>query len=142
MVPPKVIKAADIQPQNLRGQPAAAGRVQRIVATGKFDFNIDEVSPGYSPHDWHRHTKYVADGYEVEYPSDFEEIYFVISGHGVLQWKEQGGEVREQDVGPGDTIFFPPGVGEHQLLNNGAETIRIGVIGVPPRRQRPLANPA
>lgn len=142
MLPPKVIKAADILPQNLRGQPAAAGQVKRIVATDKFFFNIDEVSPGNSPHHWHRHTKYVAEGHEVEYSPDFEEIYFVISGYGSIQWKTEQGEVREQEVGPGDTIYMPPGVVEHQLLNTGTETIRIAVVGVPPTRKRPLANPA
>ena len=143
MVPPKVIKAADIQPQNLRGQPAQAGQVKRILSTDSFFFNIDEVSPGASPHHWHRHTKYVSEGYEVEYPPEFEEIYFVMSGRGLIQWKTEQGEVREQEVGPGDTIHMPPGVVEHQLLNSGAETIRIAVVGVPPTRKRPLAaNPA
>ena len=142
MVPPKVIKAADIEPQNLRGQPREAGQVKRVVATDKFFFNIDEVSPGKSPHHWHRHTKYVAEGYEVEYAADFEEIYFVISGRGAIQWKTERGEMHEQEVGPGDTIYMPPGVVEHQLFNSGSETIRIAVVGVPPTQKRPVANPA
>jgi hypothetical protein len=37
---------------------------------------------------------------------------------------------------------MPPGVLEHQLLNSGTETIRLAVVGVPPTRKRPLANPA
>jgi hypothetical protein len=41
-------------------------------------------------------------------------------------------------VGPGDTIHMPPGAVEHQLFNNGAETIRIAVVGVPPTRRRPI----
>lgn len=131
----KIIKADEVQPQNIRGQGKEAGQIKRIVATEKFFFNIDEISPGFSPHRWHTHTKYRAEGYEVEYPSDFEEIYFVISGRGVIQWKTESGETREQEVGPGDTIHMPPGVVEHQLLNNGTEQIRIAVVGVPPPRR-------
>jgi oxalate decarboxylase/phosphoglucose isomerase-like protein (cupin superfamily) len=142
MTPLNIIKADDVAAQNLRGQPAAAGSVKRIVATEKFFFNIDEVSPGHSPHHWHRHTKYVFEGNEIEYPDDFEEIYFILSGHGVVQWKAASGAIHEQAVGPGDTIHMPPDVVEHQLFNNGSETIRLAVVGVPPTRKRPLASPA
>jgi len=134
----KIIKSDDVRPQNIRGQGKEAGQIKRIVATEKFFFNIDEISPGFSPHSWHRHTKYRAEGVEVEYPNDFEEIYFVISGRGVIQWKTESGETREQEVGPGDTMHMPPGVVEHQLLNNGTETIRIAVVGVPPPRRTPV----
>ena len=130
-----IIRADEVQPQNIRGQGKEAGQIKRIVATDKFFFNIDEISPGFSPHSWHQHTKYTHEGYEVEYPGDFEEIYFVISGRGVIQWKTDRGEKREQAVGPGDTMHMPPGVVEHQLLNNGTEKIRIAVVGVPPPRK-------
>lgn len=133
-----IVKADDIKPQNIRGFGKEAGQVKRIIATEKFFFNIDEISPGFSPHHWHRHTKYRTENQEVEYPADFEEIYFVISGHGVIQWKSDKGEVTEQQVGPGDTIHMPPDVVEHQLLNNGSETIRIAVVGVPPPRRTPI----
>jgi oxalate decarboxylase/phosphoglucose isomerase-like protein (cupin superfamily) len=131
----RIIKADDVQPQNIRGEGKEAGQIKRIVATDKFFFNIDEISPGFSPHRWHRHTKYRAEGVEVEYPPDFEEIYFVISGRGVIQWKTDGGEIREQAVGPGDTMHMPPDVMEHQLLNNGSDTLRIAVVGVPPPKR-------
>ena len=134
----KIIKSGDVQPQNIRGQGKEAGQVKRIIASEKFFFNVDEVNPGFSPHHWHRHTKYRAEGFDVEYPADFEEIYFIISGEGVVQWKTASGEVQEQTVGPGDTIYMPPGVVEHQLLNNGSETIRLAVVGVPPPRKTPV----
>lgn len=134
----KIIKSGDVQPQNIRGQGKEAGQVKRIIASEKFFFNVDEVNPGFSPHHWHRHTKYRAEGFDVEYPADFEEIYFIISGQGVVQWKTASGEVQEQTVGPGDTIYMPPGVVEHQLLNNGSETIRLAVVGVPPPRKTPV----
>jgi oxalate decarboxylase/phosphoglucose isomerase-like protein (cupin superfamily) len=138
MAHPKSVRSDDVQGRNLRGQGKEAGQVKRLIATEKFFFNIDEVGPGHSPHHWHRHTKYRAEGYEVEYPADFEEMYFVLSGRGVIQWKTESGEIQEQPVGPGDAIHMPPGIVEHQLLNNGTETIRIAVMGVPPPRRTPL----
>ncbi len=131
----KIVKSDEVQPQNIRGLGKEAGQIRRIIATEKFFFNVDEVSPGFSPHHWHRHTKYRAEGVEVEYPADFEEIYFILSGRGVIQWKAENGEIREQEVGPGDTIHMPPDVVEHQLLNNGTEKVRLAVVGVPPPRR-------
>ena len=138
MAQPKIVRSDEVQPQNIRGLGKEAGQIKRIIATEKLFFNVDEVSPGFSPHHWHRHTKYTAEGVEVEYPADFEEIYFILSGRGVIQWKTESGEIREQEVGPGDTIHMPPGVVEHQLLNNGTEKIRLAVVGVPPPRRTPI----
>lgn len=134
----RILKSAEIEPQNIRGFGREAGQIQRIVATEKFFFNIDEVNPGYSPHHWHKHDRYRHGGYEVEYAAEFEEIYHILSGHGVVQWKTENGEVREQPVGPGDTIHMPPDVVEHQLLNNGTEPIRLAVVGVPPPKRTRL----
>jgi mannose-6-phosphate isomerase-like protein (cupin superfamily) len=131
----KIVKTDEVQPQNIRGLGREAGEIRRIIATEKFFFNVDEVNPGFSPHHWHKHTKYRSEGVEVEYAADFEEIYFILSGRGVIQWKTDSGEVCEQEVGPGDTIHMPPGVVEHQLLNNGTEKIRLAVLGVPPPKR-------
>ncbi len=133
-----IIRSDEVQPQNIRGLGKEAGQVKKIITTEKLFFNVDEVSPGFSPHHWHRHTKYQHEGYEVEYPRDFEEIYFILGGRGVIQWKTESGELREQEVGPGDTIHMPPDVVEHQLLNNGTEKIRLAVVGVPPPRRTPI----
>jgi oxalate decarboxylase/phosphoglucose isomerase-like protein (cupin superfamily) len=130
-----IIKADQVEPQNIRGLAKEAGQIKRVIATEKLFFNVDEVSPGFSPHHWHRHTKYTAEGVQVEYPPDFEEIYFILSGSGVIQWKTESGEVAEQQVGPGDTIHMPPDAVEHQLLNNGTEKLRLAVIGVPPPKR-------
>jgi mannose-6-phosphate isomerase-like protein (cupin superfamily) len=135
MTPLTIIKSDDVQPQNIRGQVKEAGQIKRIIATEKVFFNVDEVSPGFSPHRWHQHTKYTSEGYVVEYASDFEEIYFILSGRGVIQWKTDTGDIGEQAVGPGDTIHMPSAVVEHQLLNNGTEKIRLVVVGVPPPRR-------
>jgi mannose-6-phosphate isomerase-like protein (cupin superfamily) len=134
----KIVKADEVQPQNIRGFGKAAGQVRRLIATEKLFFDVDDVSPGFSPHHRHTHGKYRADGVEAEYPADFDEIYFILRGGGVMQWKTESGEVREQEVRPGDTIHMPPGVLEHQRLNNGPEKIRLAAIGVAPPRRTPI----
>jgi len=131
----KIVKSDEVQPQNIRGLPKEAGQIRRIVATRSFFFNVDEIAPGQSPHHWHKHDQYVHDGVKVEYPADFEEIYYVLDGQGVIQWRTESGEIQEQSVGPGDTIHMPPDVVEHQLLNNSTENIRIAVVGVPPPKR-------
>ncbi len=138
MAQPKIVRSDEVQSQNIRGLDKEAGQIRKIIVTEKLFFNVDEVSPGFSPHHWHTHTKYKAEGYEVEYPADFEEIYFILGGRGVMQWKTESGGIREQEVGPGDTIHLPRGVVEHQLLNNGTEKLRLAVVGVPPPLRKPI----
>lgn len=65
------------------------------------------------------------------YPENFEEVYHIISGNWVIQWKTDGGEVNEAKVGAGDTVFFSAGVGVHQLFNNGQEKIVMICCGGP-----------
>ena len=133
-----IIKTNELSGQNIRGFGKEAGQVKRVIVTEKLFFAIDEINPGFSPHQWHRHTKFRTESVEVVYPSDFEEIYFIVSGHGVMQWKTDSGETLEQQVGPGDMIHMPPDVVEHQLLNNGSETIHMAVVGVPPPKRTPI----
>ncbi|MCC6531840.1 MAG: cupin domain-containing protein [Burkholderiales bacterium] len=136
----KIIRANDVAPRNIRGLGPEAGQIRRVVSSEKFFFNVDEVNPGFSPHHWHRHDKYRTESHEVEYPSDFEEIYFILSGRGVIQWKTEAGAIREQEVAAGDTIHMPAGVVEHQLLNNGSQPMRLAVVGVPPPRRSRISQ--
>ncbi len=34
-----------------------------------------------------------AEGYEVKSPENFEEIYYIIRGAGVMQWKAEDGRI-------------------------------------------------
>jgi len=132
-----VIKLSDIEPVQLTATPGKeAGVVRRIanpktVGTKQLFFNIAEVNPGYSPHRWHRHTFDKAKGVELIYPADFEAVYYIVSGTGVAQWKTEDGQIKEISVSSGDTIFFPPDVAEHQVLNNGTEKMIIAQCGSP-----------
>ena len=131
----KFVKADAVTLENIRGFGKEAGHVRKIIVTEKMFFNVDVVSPSFSPHHFYKHDSYIADGYKIEYPADFEEIYYILRGHGVMQWKTASGAVEEQSFGPSDTIFMPPDVVEHQLLNNSNEDIHLAVVGVPPPKK-------
>lgn len=133
----KIIGSNEVVPAPLPGaEGAKAGWIKRIVypphviTKGSF-LGVAEFNPGYSVHRWHTHTRDKAEGYEVIYPENFEEIYYIVSGSGVIQWKTQDGKIKEEKVNPGDTMFMPVGVVEHQLLNNGIEKMVIVFCGSP-----------
>jgi oxalate decarboxylase/phosphoglucose isomerase-like protein (cupin superfamily) len=133
-----VIKSSDIRPDPLaRVAGKETGVVKRVVyphnvGAKQLFFGIAEINPGYSPHHWHRHTYYKAEGFDAGYSKDFEGVYYIISGSGVAQWKMEDGEIKEIQVSAGDTIFFPPDVAEHQVVNKGTEKMIIAMCGSPP----------
>jgi len=90
------------------------------------------VDRGNSPHRWHTHDDSDKSGsYEIHYPAGFEEAYFVVQGEGVLQWKAEG-KVYEEKVGTWDTVYFPPGVVESQLLNTSDTPMIVVYAFAPP----------
>lgn len=137
MVDIVVIRSGDIESKTLAGASTKdAGWMKRIVypphiiTKGPF-LGIAEVNPGYSVHRWHRHVSDKAEGYEVVYHKDFESMYYIVSGSGVIQWKTEDGKITEEKVSAGDTIFFPIDAAEHQLLNNGTEKMLLVISGSP-----------
>lgn len=140
MKEPKVFRLSEIPENPLAGAgDREAGWQKRIIyphnvkTNGTF-FGIVEVKPGYSPHRWHTHSHDKFQSFEVDYPKGFEEVYYIISGSGVVQWRTEDGKTKEQKVAAGDTIFFPEGIGEHQLFNNGAKKIVLAYCGSPPAK--------
>jgi mannose-6-phosphate isomerase-like protein (cupin superfamily) len=138
MADPKIIRASEVESAQLPGaKEAHAGWIKRILYPPKIEtkgvfFGVAEFNPGYSVHRWHTHTEDKAEGYEVVYPENFEEIYYIIRGAGVMQWKAADGQIiKEEKVTAGDTIFMPVGIAEHQLFNNGNEKIVIVFCGYP-----------
>ena len=138
MAEPKIIRASEVESAQLPGaKEAHAGWIKRILYPPKVEtkglfFGFAEFNPGYSVHRWHTHTEDKAEGYEVVYPENFEEIYYIIRGAGVMQWKAVDGQIiREEKVTAGDTIFMPVGIVEHQLFNNGNEKMVIVFCGTP-----------
>jgi len=137
MVDPVIIRGAEVNSVPPPGAASKeAGWMKRIVypphALTKGTFmGVSEINPGYSIHRWHRHTSDKAEGYEITYPKNFEEVYHIVRGTGVIQWKTDGEKISEKPVGPGDTLWFPADVVEHQLLNSGKEKMYIVFCGSP-----------
>jgi len=68
----------------------------------------------------------LAPGKEIERHIDpMEEIYFVLSGTGLMQVDDES-----RQVGPGDATWIPTGSG-HALMNNGQEDCVILVVASP-----------
>lgn len=137
MEDPKILRPGDIAPDPLPGAGKNSGWLKRIIyphtiGSKGITFGIAEVLPGYSPHRWHTHTIDKGEGFEFIYPKEFEEIYHIIKGRGVVQWKEKDGRIKEKKVKAGDTILFPIGVVQHQLLNNSKEKMLLVFCGSPP----------
>ena len=138
MVGVKIVRSEDVKSSPLPGvKEKEAGWIKRIAyppqvpTKGPF-LGCAEVQPGYSVHRWHRHTRDEGEGFVVVYPKGFEEIYYIVSGSGVIQWKTDEGKIQEEKVGAGDAIFLPVDVTEHQLLNSGNEKMFVVYAGSPP----------
>lgn len=129
--PPELIKPS--QGKNLTGLVDGHGwRILTDRHSSKMVMGLIYVDPGKSPHRWHNHDSQDSkDGYTVHYPEGFEEAYVVVQGRGLLQWKENG-EIKEQRFETGDCIYCPPGVVEHQLLNDQEVPMTVVYAGTPP----------
>ncbi|MCH4889227.1 cupin domain-containing protein [Acidaminobacter sp. JC074] len=106
----------------------AAGWMKMIPAGGDLGsmmFGVSEIAPGYAGHRWHDHVYDEGKDFEVRYPDEFEEIYYILEGNGVVQWKDEAGVIKEKIVTVGDTIVFPSGIGQHQLYNNSEDMIKL-----------------
>ena len=133
----QIVKFDSVQEDNLPDEDAGMGFLKRIIyphstpANG-FAFGYGEVPPGKSLHRWHNHSGDTAKGLRVIYAEGFEELYFILKGTGVVQWKDDDGQIKETEVQPKDTILFKPGVPDHQVLNNGDEDMLIAYVACPP----------
>jgi len=121
----QIVRSTEIHPQPLPGtSKKGAGWIKRIiypqhVETKGVVMGVAEVNPGYPLHRWHDHIRDEAEQYELIFPEGFEEVYYIIDGSGVIQGKSaEAGKIHEEQVFPGDTVFFPAGVAKHQLFNN------------------------
>ena len=132
---PKVIRSEE----GLKLETPGGGYGKRMIsspASGKMGMGILYVERGKSPHRWHTHDTFDKSGsYEVYYPKGFEEGYLVVQGEGVIQWKV-GRKIYEKKVRTGDAVYFPPGVVESQLLNNGDKPLTVVYAFTPLIRSR------
>jgi mannose-6-phosphate isomerase-like protein (cupin superfamily) len=133
----KVVRSKDVESDTLPDAKQEVGFLKRIIYPHKvpakgFFFGVGEAKTGYSIHRWHSHTIDRAKGLKVVYPKNFEELYYIVRGRGVVQWKTKDGGIQEEKVRAGDTILFPPGVPKHQLLNTGNQKMFVVLCGSPP----------
>ncbi len=61
---------------------------------------------------------------QLHYHPDFEEIYYVLSGYGIIQIGDE-----KQEISRNDVVYIPPLV-PHTLLNNGNIPLRFITISV------------
>ena len=127
---PKIIREAEGKQLELPG----GGYGRRMISapvSEKMALGIIYVDRGKSPHRWHSHDDSDRSGeYEINYPEGFEEGYIIAQGEGVVQWKEEK-KIHEVKVSAGDAVYFPPGVVESQVLNNGNKPLVV-VYGCTP----------
>lgn len=87
---------------------ARIGRISPKVGAKKLGYNLTVVAPGKRAFPFHNHHAN-------------EEMFFVLSGTGVLRFGKD-----EYPVRAGDVVACPPGGPEvaHQFVNTGAEELR------------------
>jgi mannose-6-phosphate isomerase-like protein (cupin superfamily) len=96
---------------------AHRGAVARMVLTSQFMEAIEFLAYAMLP----------AGNTIDEHVDAVEEIYFIMSGTGVMKVGDE-----ESDVKPGDAIWLPAGK-PHALINNGTENIQILVVAAYPK---------
>ena len=132
---PKIIRVEEGVPLETPG----GGYGRRMISSSvskKMAMGILYVDRGKSPHRWHSHDYSDKAGkYEIYYPKGFEEGYIIVQGEGVLQWKTKG-KTCGKKVKTGDAIYFPPGVVESQLLNDGDRPLIVAYACTPPMKSK------
>jgi mannose-6-phosphate isomerase-like protein (cupin superfamily) len=96
---------------------AHRGGIARMVMTSHFLQSIEFFAWAYLP---------VGNVLE-EHVDEVEEIYFVLSGGGMMKVGDE-----EREVKPGDAIWIPAG-DPHRLINTTKEDTQILVIAAYPR---------
>ena len=135
MTKPLIVKGKDAPLHKLHGD----GAIKRLiypatVGSEKLFVGVAEVEPGEAPHVFHTHGKEKIGDIELEYDSEFEEFYYVVTGNGSMQWRTDDGTLHEQAVNAGDAIYMPPGVCEHRIFNSGGTRLTVLYGGTPPAR--------
>lgn len=146
---PKIIRKNEIEktPIPFGGKEGDAGLWSVVIKppdvdTKQMTVGTAEVNPGYAAKRWHTHTKdrFENVGLEITFPENFEEVYYLTKGSGILQWENEEGKIEEREVTAGDFMFFPTDVAKHQFFNNGTEKAVITWVGSPVALPTPIAK--
>lgn len=115
--PPKVVNASDVEPIIRHPQGGGADRpliTGRTAGTEHILFGVCTYGPGRGSQ-WHEHEE--------------EDVFYIVSGRGTMYY-EQGGEVKEIALKPGDAVFS--GYLRNYVNNNGDEPLVI-VYAISPK---------
>lgn len=134
-VVPRIARYRDYRSHGLHGE----GTIKRAIypdtlGSVRLFIGLAEFGTGTAPHVFHRHGTETIGGKRLTYAPEFEEFYFVVTGSGVMQWKLDDGQLVEEPVAAGDSIYMPRGVVEHRIVNTGVGTMRVLYGGTPPAR--------
>lgn len=134
---PVVVHGADFVAHALHGTGAIRRAIYPdLTGSRRLFIGMAEFGPGEAPHVFHRHgTEVTGDPgarRRLTYAPDFEEFYFVVEGHGEMQWRFDDGRQCAEAVVDGDAVYFPPGVVEHRIFNTGSSLMRVLYGGTPP----------
>lgn len=140
---PVVVRRASYAAHALHGQGTLWRAIYpELTGSRRLFVGLAEFAPGTAPHVFHRHGTEVVGSpgqrRRLTYADDFEEFYFVVDGEGEMQWRYADGRERREPVGPGDAVYFPPGVAEHRVYNSGSRTMTVLYGGTPPAQVEPL----
>ena len=103
----RITRIEAVPAEQVSRHPTYEHEKRRLVKTDRCQVTYYELPPGKSAYPYHFHTAE-------------EEVFYILSGQGLLRFPE--GETK---VGAGDMIHFPTGEkGAHRLINNHHEPLR------------------
>lgn len=142
-VVPRVLRLAGYPAHALHGTGSIRRAIYPDLAGSRQLFiGLAEFGPGTAPHVFHRHASEVVGepGHRrrLTYAPHFEEFYFVVEGQGEMQWRLDDASLHTEPLGPGDSVYFPPGVVEHRVFNTGTGIMRVLYGGTPPALVEPI----
>ena len=134
---PRIVRQHEFESHSLHGNGAIRRAIYPDTVGSKQLFvGLAEFGPQTAPHVWHRHAVEVVGDKRLRYAEDFEEFYFVVDGHGSMQWRFDDGREVHQPIEAGDCVYMAPGVVEHRVFNEGTRMMRVLYGGTPPARNR------
>ena len=138
---PRISRLSDAPLHPLHG----AGAIRKLIypdLTGSqaLFIGLAVVPPGEAPHVFHTHGTEIHGATRIDYSADFEEFYFVVSGTGEMQWRDEADTQHGEKVSAGDAIYMPRDCLSHRIFNSGSKDLSVLYGGTPPARITAVAD--